>query len=266
FIAAHDGFTLRDLVSYDDKHNDANGENNADGESYNRSWNCGAEGPTDDPEINALRRRQQRNLLATMFLAQRGPMRLGGDEAGRPEQGNNNAYCQDNELSWCDGATAATELLAFTRRLAELRRHHPAFRRPGWFQGRPIRHRGDGANLPDIAWLDREGNEMTDEQWDAGTSRTGQVGLNGDAIGPGDDRGEPEDGGGRVVDDTFVIVSHGDPEPRAVRLPAAHWGAKWRRVLDTEHGFARDDDPPIDAGVEVSIAGRSLWVFRREAG
>src|SRR5262249_1555624 len=139
FVTAHDGFTLRDLVSYNEKHNDANGEGGRDGESYNRSWNCGAEGPTDDPAIHALRRRQQRNFLATLFLSQGGPMLVGGDETGRTQRGNNNAYCQDTELSWFDWEHADTELLAFTRRLAALRRRHPGFRRRGWFQGRPVR-------------------------------------------------------------------------------------------------------------------------------
>jgi isoamylase len=259
FITAHDGFTLRDLVSYNEKHNDANGENNADGESHNRSWNCGAEGPTDNAEINALRKRQQRNMLATLFLSQGVPMLLGGDELGRTQQGNNNAYCQDNELSWVDWANADRELLEFTRELAELRRRHRAFRRRGWFQGRPIRHAKTGESLPDVAWFDREGAEMADDQWDSGTSRTVQVFLNGDAIGVTDERGEP------IVDDTFLMVFHGDPEPRAIRFPDRQWGAKWRRVMDTEHGFAGDDETIVDAGAEVQIAGRSVWLFRREA-
>jgi glycogen operon protein len=222
-------------------------------------WNCGAEGPTDDPEINALRKRQQRNMLATLFLSQGVPMLLGGDELGRTQQGNNNAYCQDNELSWIDWASADRELLAFTRRLAELRSNHRAFRRRGWFQGKPIRHAKVGASLPDVAWFDRDGAEMADEQWDAGTSRTVQVFLNGAAIGVTDERGEP------IIDDTFLIVFHGDPEPRAIKLPAGPWGAKWRRVMDTEHGFASDGEAAVDAGAEVKLAGRSLWLFRREA-
>src|SRR6185436_10258870 len=152
-----------DLVSYNDKHNLANGENNRDGTDDNSSWNCGVEGPTDDPKITALRERQMRNFLATLFLSQGVPMLVGGDELGRTQRGNNNAYCQDNELSWFDWEHADAELLEFTRGLAALRRRHPGFRRRGWFQGLPIR-RGAGAGLPDIAWFAPDGTEMADEQ------------------------------------------------------------------------------------------------------
>jgi isoamylase len=256
FITAHDGFTLRDLVSYNEKHNEANGEGSRDGENHNRSWNCGAEGDTDDAAINALRRRQQRNMLATMFLSQGVPMLLGGDELGRTQRGNNNGYCQDNEISWFDWEHADRELCRFVAGLAKLRREHPAFRRRGWFQGRPIRPSKSGATLPDIAWFDPDGAQMADEQWDQAQSRSLQVLLNGDQFTMPDSRGNP------VQDDTYLIIFHAHPEPQVMKLPDATWGNAWRHVLDTEHGFARNDR--FDAGAEIVIQGRSLWLFRRE--
>jgi glycogen operon protein len=263
FVTAHDGFTLRDLVSYNEKHNDANGEDGRDGEHHNRSWNCGVEGRTDDPEISALRRRQERNFLATMFLSQGVPMLLGGDELGRTQHGNNNAYCQDNEVSWFDWENADGELLEFTRRLAELRRRHPAFRRRGWFQGRPIRH-GAGAALPDIAWFTPDGIEMTDEHWESDVARSLQVFLDGHGIAVPDERGEP------IVDDTFLIVFHAGPDACKVKLPAATWGKVWTRVMDTDRGFAvapecdpKSDDNRLAAGAEIDVVGRSLWLLRR---
>jgi glycogen operon protein len=257
FITAHDGFTLRDLVSYNEKHNEANGEDSRDGESHNRSWNCGAEGPTDDATVNAVRRRQQRNFLATMFLSQGVPMLLGGDEIGRTQGGNNNAYCQDNEVSWFDWANADGDLLAFTRQMAELRRNHPAFRRRGWFQGRPIRGGGRGG-LPDIAWFTPDGEEMNDEHWDSQLSRSLQVFLDGNGIAVPDERGEP------IIDVTFLIVFHAEPEDRAVVLPEARWGKAWRRVMDTERGFASDGGERYEAGASLQVLGRSLWLLRRE--
>jgi isoamylase len=260
FVTAHDGFTLRDLVSYNEKHNRANGEGNRDGESYNRSWNCGIEGPTADPTINSLRRRQQRNFLATLFLSQGVPMLLGGDELGRTQSGNNNAYCQDNEVSWFDWASADKELLGFFRQLSELRRDHPVFRRRGWFQGRPIRPNKHSPALPDIAWLTPDGHEMTDEGWDSSESHSIQVFLNGQGIGVPDDRGEP------ILDDTFLIVFHSHEGDRTFTLPAAKWGAGWRRVMDTERGFASDALPGerFEAGTEIDVIARSLWLLRRE--
>ena len=267
FVTVHDGFTLRDLVSYNEKHNEANGEDSRDGESYNRSWNCGAEGPTDDAEINRLRRRQQRNLLTTMFLSQGVPMLLGGDEIGRTQQGNNNAYCQDNEISWFDWEAADTDLLEFTRQLAELRRRHPAFRRRGWFQGKPIRHGGGRAELPDVAWLAPDGAEMTDEHWESDLSRSLQMFLDGHGFTTPDERGEP------IIDDTFLILFHAAPEPIQMTLPEAKWGKVWRRVLDTDRGFAtgkrragaRGDADRFEAGATLEVLGRSLWLLRRES-
>ncbi|HEY1550144.1 MAG TPA: glycogen debranching protein GlgX [Kofleriaceae bacterium] len=255
FITAHDGFSLRDLVSYNDKHNDQNGEGNRDGESHNRSWNCGVEGPTDDQAILELRARQQRNMLATMFLSQGVPMLLGGDELGRTQQGNNNGYCQDNELSWFDWANADRGLLEFVAQLSAFRRKHPTWRRRGWFQGRPIRPASGGnAALPDIAWFDPDGNEMTDQQWNEQMSRSLQVALNGDSLQVPDMRGIP------ILDETFLLVFHAHPEPREITLPAAPWGPNWRHVMDTERGFA-DDGQRV---TKQLVQGRSLWLFRRE--
>src|SRR6201987_1106520 len=178
FVTAHDGFTLRDLVSYNDKHNEANAEDNNDGESNNKSWNCGIEGPTDDPEVNALRARQQRNFLATTLLAQGVPMISHGDELGRSQDGNNNVYCQDNELSWIDWADQDEKLLEFTRSVSALRAAHPVFRRRRFFRGVPVRRRGTVAQ-PDISWFRPDGSEMSDEDWGSGFGKSVPVYLNG---------------------------------------------------------------------------------------
>ena len=220
FVTAHDGFTLADLVSYNEKHNDANGEDNRDGESFNRSWNCGVEGPSDDAAILACRRRQQRNLLATLFLSQGVPMLLGGDEIGRTQRGNNNAYCQDNQVSWFDWLRADDELLAFTRHVIALRREHPIFRRRRWFQGRPIR------GTPDIAWFRPDGAEMDDADWESGFAKSVAVFLNGDAIPDRDERGR------QVTDDRFLLVLNAHDEPIDWRLPR-HRVAGWTVALDT---------------------------------
>jgi isoamylase len=209
FVTAHDGFTLDDLVSYDEKHNQANGEENRDGESHNRSWNCGAEGPTDDPEVNALRARQKRNFLATLFLSQGVPMLLGGDELGRTQRGNNNGYCQDSELSWFDWEATDEALLEFTRRLIRFRREHPVFRRCRWFEGRPLR----GSRVSDIAWFDPAGTEMSDEQWQVGFAKSLAVFLNGDAIPSPGPRGE------RVTDASFLVFFNAHHEALPFRLP-----------------------------------------------
>jgi isoamylase len=257
FVAAHDGFTLRDLVSYNAKHNEANGWDNNDGESHNRSWNCGVEGDSDDAGVLAVRRRQQRNFLATLFLSQGVPMLLGGDELGRTQRGNNNAYCQDNETSWFDWEHVDRDLLEFVRRLSAFRRAHPVLRQRRWFQGRPIRGR-KGAALPDIAWLTPDGDEMTDEHWEQELARSLQVFLNGHGITTPDERGEP------VVDGTFLIVFHAHPEDRDVVLPAARWGAQWRRVMDTERGFARRGNGEVlEAGAKLRVLARSLWLLER---
>ncbi|HVL03872.1 MAG TPA: glycogen debranching protein GlgX, partial [Acidimicrobiales bacterium] len=220
FVTAHDGFTMADLVSYNDKHNEANGEGNHDGESHNRSWNCGVEGPTDDPKVLELRRRQQRNFLATILLSQGVPMLLGGDELGRSQGGNNNAYCQDNEVSWYDWASPDEGLLGFTRWLIHFRRDHEVFRRRRWFQGRLIRGKG----LVDIAWFRTDGEEMSDDDWQGCATTLGMF-LNGQALASPDARGE------HVVDDSFIVLFNAHYEPVSFVLPST-WGEHWEMVLD----------------------------------
>ena len=212
FVTAHDGFTLRDLVSYNEKHNEANGEDNNDGESHNRSWNCGVEGPTDDPEVNALRARQQRNFLATTLLSQGVPMISHGDELGRTQNGNNNGYCQDNEITWIHWDKADTELLEFTRSVSALRAAHPVFRRRRFFNGMPVRRRG-AVGLPDISWFRPDGSEMSDDDWGSGFGKSVAVYLNGLGIPDLDARGQ------RVTDDSFCLVLQ--RPPRADRIHPA---------------------------------------------
>jgi len=258
FITAHDGFTLRDLVSYNDKHNEANGEENRDGESHNRSWNCGVEGPADDPEVNALRARQQRNFLATLFLSQGIPMLLGGDEMGRTQGGNNNAYCQDNETSWLDWESADQDLLEFTARLIALRREHPVFRRRRWFLGARIR----GEGVRDIGWFRPDGELMGEADWREGFAKSLGMFLNGDAIPNLDPRGEP------VVDDTFYVLFNAYHEPLPFRLPARpEWGERWVKVLDTaELRPVGGEEESFEAGGEVPVAGRAVVVLKKVQG
>jgi glycogen operon protein len=254
FVTAHDGFTLADLTSYDERHNEANGEDGQDGESFNRSWNGGAEGPTDDPAIVELRSRQRRNLLTTLLLSQGVPMLLGGDELGRTQQGNNNAYCQDNEISWYDWDAVDEDLLAFTRSVVAYRRDHPAFRRRRFFQGRPIRNPG-GPSLPDIAWFCRDGTEMTDAQWEASDDHVLTVFLNGDLVEPGR-RGEP------VVDDRLLLILNGDPDNVTVVLPPDAFAPAWCVDLDTTVVAVDPDRDPVAAGAELEVTGRSVLILR----
>ncbi|OBF93493.1 glycogen debranching enzyme GlgX [Mycobacterium sp. 852014-52450_SCH5900713] len=226
FVIAHDGFTLRDLVSYNEKHNEANGEDNNDGESHNRSWNCGAEGPTDDPGVNALRARQQRNFLTTLLLSQGVPMICHGDELGRTQNGNNNGYCQDNELTWIDWSKADNGLLEFTRVVSALRANHPVFRRRRFFSGKPLGRRGQDG-LPDIAWFTPEGAEMTEEDWGAGFAKSVAVFLNGHGIPDRDARGQ------RVFDDSFLLCFNAHYEPIEFTLPPKEFGAAWQLVVFT---------------------------------
>jgi glycogen operon protein len=255
FITAHDGFTLNDLVSYNEKHNEANGEENRDGESHNRSWNCGAEGPTEDPQVNALRSRQKRNFLATLFLSQGIPMLLGGDEIGRTQKGNNNAYCQDNEISWFDWASADKDLLEYTRRLIQLRKEHRVFHRRRWFQGRPIH----GAKVTDIAWFTPEGEQMAEEHWDEGFAKALGVFLNGEGIDEADSRGE------KVTDDSFYVLLNAHYEALPFTLPKGGWGQEWTLVLDTNEPAPNGDEQTYRAGDEVPVESRSLKVLRRVA-
>jgi glycogen operon protein len=255
FVTAHDGFTLRDLVSYNEKHNEANGENNNDGESHNRSWNCGVEGPTKDPKINALRAQQERNFIATMFLSQGVPMICHGDELGRTQGGNNNGFCQDNEITWIDWKNVDVDLLAFTRKAAELREAHPTFRRRRFFVGRPVRRRGK-EGLPDIAWLRPDGSEMSEEDWDSGFGRAVAVFLNGSGITDVDARGE------RVVDDSFVMCFSAHDEAIEFTLPPKDYGTGWQVVMDTADADA-DEESVYEAGSTVSVGPRALVVLRR---
>ena len=257
FGTAHDGFTLADLVSYNNKHNEANGEDNRDGSDDNRSWNCGVEGPTDDPEVNALRRRQQRNFLATLFLSQGVPMVLGGDELGRTQLGDNNAYCQDNPISWFDWSLTDTnkDLVEFTRELAVIRRAHPAFRRPGFFQGRPLH----GAGVADIGWFSPDGVEMSHDSWGEGTAKAIGVYLNGQALDTVDRRGEP------VTDDTFLLLLNASPDAQPFTLPAAPWADAWVHMVDSATGECGAGGEVHPGGDVVSVEGRSLVLLRRSA-
>jgi isoamylase len=254
FITAHDGFTLRDLVSYNEKHNEANGEENRDGTTDNRSWNSGAEGPTDDPAINALRARQQRNFLTTLMLSIGVPMICGGDEMGRTQRGNNNAYCQDNEISWFDWEHADHELLAFAARIVNFRHEHPVFQRRRWFAGRALR----GADVTDIGWFKPDGEPMTDQDWKTGYARTLGVFLNGKAIPAPDARGEP------VVDDSFYILFNAHWEPLRFRLPSGRWGERWVKSIDTNKPIPDlREQQRLRAGEEIEVEGHSMMVLRR---
>jgi glycogen operon protein len=250
FITAHDGFTLRDLVSYNEKHNEVNGENNQDGESHNRAWNCGAEGPTTDPAVNQLRARQQRNFIATLVLSQGIPMLLGGDEIGRTQQGNNNAYCQDNEISWFDWNSADRGLFEFTRRVIRLRNEHPAFRRRAWFKGRPLH----GTGISDIAWLRIDGEPMSEEDWQQGFAKSLMVFLNGEALPDTDHEGKP------LRDAAFLLLFNAHHEPLDFTLPPASFGESWSIVLDTTTE-AGEREGRFAAGCALAVEGRSVIVL-----
>jgi isoamylase len=251
FVTAHDGFTLRDLVSYNEKHNDANGEQNQDGEPENRSWNCGAEGDTDDPEIQKLRSRQQRNFLATLLLSQGIPMLLGGDELGRTQAGNNNAYCQDNELSWTNWTNVDEGLLTFARQVIHLRRRHPVFRRRRWFEGRPPEQHEIG----DIAWFKPDGQEMSEQDWQNGEAKSLAVFLNGDRLREVTDTGRP------ITDDSFLLLFNASSDTQVFTLPPVTFGDRWRTVIDTYE--TKDQSASFDAGSEITMFNRSLVVLSR---
>lgn len=253
FVTSHDGFTLNDLVSYNEKHNQANLENNNDGESHNRSWNCGVEGPTDDPAILALRTRQRRNFIATLLLSQGVPMLLHGDEMARTQNGNNNAYCQDSPLTWVDWLGADEGLVEFTASVARLRKHHPTFRRRRFFDGRPVR-RGEGEPLPDIVWLTPGGEAMTDEDWGSGFGRSVGVFLNGNGIRGRDTRGN------RVVDDSFLLLFNGHDQALDFVLPPAEYAAAWQPVIDT-NGMS-GEQPRIPAGNKVTVVDKGMVVLQ----
>ncbi|ABM16494.1 MULTISPECIES: glycogen debranching protein GlgX [Mycolicibacterium] len=258
FVVAHDGFTLRDLVSYNEKHNEANGEDNNDGESHNRSWNCGVEGPSDDPEVLALRSKQERNFLTTLLLSQGVPMICHGDELGRTQGGNNNGYCQDNEITWIDWASADTELLDFTRMVSRLRAEHPVFRRRRFFSGKPVGRRGQ-AGLPDIAWFTPEGAEMTGEDWGSGFAKSVGVYLNGHGIPDMDARGQ------RVIDDSFLLFFNAHHEPIEFTLPPKKFATAWQPVVSSAAPVAPEPGEPHQAGATVSVEARTVLVLRAES-
>jgi glycogen operon protein len=248
FITAHDGFTLRDLVSYNEKHNDANLDDNSSGEDHNRSWNCGVEGPTDDPEISTLRERQQRNFLATLFLSQGVPMLLGGDELGRTQQGNNNTYCQDNELSWYDWDLKPEQqrLLEFTKFLIRLQRAHPVFGRRHWFHGQG-----------DADWLSPDGTRMEREDWNAVGVQALAMFLNGQAIFSQDERGR------QITDDSFLILTNASHEAVQFTLPPEDYGRRWRVVFSTARPEMREGAARHAARDELQLIPRSFVLLRR---
>jgi glycogen operon protein len=252
FITAHDGFTLHDLVTYNEKHNEANGDGNNDGESHNLSWNCGVEGDTADPAVNALRERQKRNLLATLLLSQGVPMLSGGDEIQRTQRGNNNAYCQDNEISWTswDLTPAQRELLDFTGMLIRIRHDNPVLRRRRFFRGRAVR----GADVKDIAWLDPIGSEMTDESWHAGFVRCLGVRLEGNAIDEVDERGQP------IAGDTLLMLLNAHHDAIDFTLPLEDADERWERLMDTSDAEVRPDR--FEGGTAYPLVGRSVALFR----
>jgi isoamylase len=254
FVTAHDGFTLHDLVSYNEKHNDANGEGNRDGESHNRSWNCGVEGPTEDADVIVLRERQKRNFLATLLLSQGVPMIAHGDELGRTQQGNNNVYCQDSELSWVDWEAARQEdpLTHFVRLLTKLRADHPIFRRRRFFTGEPA---GD-SKLPDIAWLRRDGEVMTEADWNTRSGMTMTVFLNGHGI--------PERGplGEEITDDSFLLLFNPLDEDVAFTLPSRDYGKTWEIVAHTADPLLARRRKTARAAARVEVIRHALVVLR----
>jgi isoamylase len=253
FITAHDGFTLHDLVSYNEKHNDANGENNQDGESHNRSWNCGAEGFTEAESIIELRNKQKRNFLTTLFLSQGVPMLVAGDEVGKTQQGNNNAYCQDNKISWIDWQNADRDLLSFTQKLTHFQHAHPVFCRRRWFKGRPIQ----GSGVEDIAWFLPDGNSMSEENWNHGFAKSLGVFLNG--------KGLPGDGpkGERFIDNNFYIVFNAYDGELPYVLPSEEFGNAWVKVIDThENYFGEEGGQSFAPGDTITVQGRSVVVLK----
>jgi len=250
FVTAHDGFTLNDLVSYDHKHNEANGEENRDGTDNNRSWNCGAEGPTEDAAINALRARQKRNFLATLFLSQGVPMLLAGDELGRTQHGNNNAYCQDNDISWInwDNLNAEQDLIAFVRKLIFIRQNHAVFRRRNFFQGRAIK----GVGVKDILWLRPDGREMTDQEWTQEHARTLGVFLSGSAVDEIDERGQ------LITDENFILLMNAHHEEVPFCLPTVASSMTWMTLIDTSVDSARSPATTYEALTTYPLQARSL--------
>lgn len=252
FITAHDGFTLHDLVSYNEKHNEANKEDNNDGENHNRSWNCGVEGETDEPEVNQLRSLQKRNLLTTLFLSQGVPMLTAGDEIGRTQNGNNNAYCQDNEISWINWSNVDEKLLVFTRKLLALRTAHPVFSRQRWFQGRKIK------GIEDIAWFLHDGSEMNEEHWNQDFAKSLGVFLNGRSVHMLGKKGES------VIDDNFYVIFNAHHEPIEFKLPTEKYGRNWFKILYTAEDFIDENckDEECKAEDSILVQGRSVMLLK----
>jgi isoamylase len=254
FITAHDGFTLNDLVSYNEKHNLANGEDNNDGESHNRSWNCGVEGETDDPAIKALRERQKRNFLTTLFLSQGVPMLSAGDELGRTQNGNNNAYCHDSELSWINWEKADKDLLEFTKKLIHLYKEHNVFSRRDWFKGQSIK----GGGLHDIGWFSPEGKEMTEENWKQDFAKALGVYLNGHGIHAMDYNGEP------IIDDSFYVIFNAHNEPLIYKLPPPIYGNNWVKILDTSKNLVSEKGGRgYKANSRIKVDGFSVVLLKQ---
>lgn len=253
FVTAHDGFTLNDLVSYNEKHNMANGENNQDGESHNRSWNCGHEGPTSDPEVNSLRQKQKRNFMTTLFLSQGVPMLVAGDEISRTQLGNNNAYCQDNEISWLDWLNADKELLEFTQYVIQLRHRHPVFCRPKWFHGNIV----EGTGLKDIEWFLPEGEVMTEEHWQQDYAKSMAVFLNGKGLNARSAKGN------LIMDDSFYVIFNSSHFDLEYTLPPQEFGERWIKILDTNANMVNEDNEEIYApGEVVNVAKRSTILLK----
>jgi glycogen operon protein len=253
FVTSHDGFTLHDLVSYNEKHNDINGENNNDGESHNRSWNCGAEGQTDDANIITLRHKQKRNFLTTLFLSQGVPMLVAGDELSKTQQGNNNAYCQDNEISWINWQHADRELLNFVQKLTHFQHAHPVFCRRKWFKGKPIQSSG----VEDIAWFLPNGNSMSEENWKQDFAKSLGVFLNGKALKSDGPKGEP------VIDNNFYIIFNAYDGELPYVLPSEEFGSTWIKVIDThENFFCEEGGQSFIAGETITVQGRSVVVLK----
>lgn len=252
FITAHDGFTLHDLVTYNDKHNEANGENNNDGDDHNRSYNYGAEGETDDEGIRSVRERQKRNFLVTLMLSQGIPMIVAGDESGRTQSGNNNAYCQDNELSWINWEKADRNLLEFTKKLIEFYKAHPVFARKRWFNGKEV----EGTNVKDIAWFLPEGWEMSEDNWRLDFAKSLAVFLNGKGVRLKNEVGE------QITDDHFYVVFNAHAEEVPYKLPGAAYGKNWTTVIDTFEATVNEEGKKYRAGQMVKVQGRSVMVFK----
>jgi isoamylase len=251
FLTAHDGFTLHDLVSYNEKHNEANGENNQDGEDHNRSWNCGVEGPTDDQGVIELRNKQKRNFLATLFLSQGVPMLVAGDELGKTQHGNNNAYCQDNEISWIDWENADKELLEYTSKLINITKSHPTFRRRRWFQGQPIK----GSSLHDIAWFLPEGGLMEEQNWNEDYAKSLGIFLNGMGLHSVGLKGE------KIVDYSFYVIFNAYHDGLDFHLPGPDYGDQWVQVLNTAAGW-NESEEVFEASSVINVSGRSIMLLR----